>query len=283
MFLAKVAAAATAIGLTVVFLNSVVGLVGPLALAPGAPSGWTCRHWVSTRHAAGQCSRHRATVEGRTAAELPHGLGMVVGVVKHGERRVSAYGTARPDSVYQIGSITKTFTGSSWRRWWWKERRAWMSRCANCCPQAQFRNRWDAKSRCSIWRRTTPLAGDARRLQRHALSQSGCRFCPLSCNRHPRFCKKAWRRREATRRSSTATWDSPCWRGACARAGAPYAELVAQRITGPLGMRDTAVGLPPEGRQRLIQAYDSHYAPVRRGNWTGLHRPAPSAPPPATC
>jgi CubicO group peptidase (beta-lactamase class C family) len=30
-----------------------------------------------------------------------------------------------------------------------------------------------------------------------------------------------------------------------ARAGASYAELVAQRITGPLGMRDTAVGLPP--------------------------------------
>jgi D-alanyl-D-alanine-carboxypeptidase/D-alanyl-D-alanine-endopeptidase len=32
-----------------------------------------------------------------------------------------------------------------------------------------------------------------------------------------------------------------------ARAGVSYAELVAQRITGPLGMRDTAVGLPPEG------------------------------------
>ena len=36
---------------------------------------------------------------------------IVVGVVKHGERRVFAYGTAHPDSIYQIGSITKTFTG----------------------------------------------------------------------------------------------------------------------------------------------------------------------------
>jgi CubicO group peptidase (beta-lactamase class C family) len=26
-------------------------------------------------------------------------------------RRVFAYGTAHPDSIYQIGSITKTFTG----------------------------------------------------------------------------------------------------------------------------------------------------------------------------
>ena len=43
--------------------------------------------------------------------ELPRGMGVVVGVVKHGERRVFAYGTAHPDSIYQIGSITKTFTG----------------------------------------------------------------------------------------------------------------------------------------------------------------------------
>jgi len=38
-------------------------------------------------------------------------MGIVVGVVKHGERRVYAYGTARRIRIYQIGSISKTFTG----------------------------------------------------------------------------------------------------------------------------------------------------------------------------
>jgi serine-type D-Ala-D-Ala carboxypeptidase/endopeptidase len=42
-----------------------------------------------------------------------------------------------------------------------------------------------------------------------------------------------------------------------ARAGISYPELIAQQITGPLGMRDTAVLLSPEQQQRLIQAYDA--------------------------
>jgi CubicO group peptidase (beta-lactamase class C family) len=39
-----------------------------------------------------------------------HG-GVTIGVVQHGDRRIYSYGTAQPDSVFEIGSITKTFTG----------------------------------------------------------------------------------------------------------------------------------------------------------------------------
>jgi serine-type D-Ala-D-Ala carboxypeptidase/endopeptidase len=41
----------------------------------------------------------------------PTGGGLVIGVLNHGERRIFAYGAARPDSIFEIGSITKTFTG----------------------------------------------------------------------------------------------------------------------------------------------------------------------------
>ena len=37
--------------------------------------------------------------------------GVAIGVLKHGGRRVFAYGTADPTSIFEIGSITKTFTG----------------------------------------------------------------------------------------------------------------------------------------------------------------------------
>ena len=37
--------------------------------------------------------------------------GVTIGVLKHGERRVFTYGTASPDSIFEIGSISKTFTG----------------------------------------------------------------------------------------------------------------------------------------------------------------------------
>jgi serine-type D-Ala-D-Ala carboxypeptidase/endopeptidase len=39
------------------------------------------------------------------------GAGVTIGVLKDGERRVFTYGTAKPDSIFEIGSVTKTFTG----------------------------------------------------------------------------------------------------------------------------------------------------------------------------
>ncbi len=37
--------------------------------------------------------------------------GVTIGVISHGQRTVFSYGTAKPDSVFEIGSISKTFTG----------------------------------------------------------------------------------------------------------------------------------------------------------------------------
>jgi D-alanyl-D-alanine-carboxypeptidase/D-alanyl-D-alanine-endopeptidase len=37
--------------------------------------------------------------------------GLTIGVIRHGVRRLFSYGIAKPDSLYEIGSITKTFTG----------------------------------------------------------------------------------------------------------------------------------------------------------------------------
>ncbi len=39
------------------------------------------------------------------------GTGVSIAVVDHGVRRYFNYGAAKPDSIYEIGSITKTFTG----------------------------------------------------------------------------------------------------------------------------------------------------------------------------
>ena len=39
------------------------------------------------------------------------GAGVSIGVVAHGVRRVFSFGAAKPDSIFEIGSITKTFTG----------------------------------------------------------------------------------------------------------------------------------------------------------------------------
>jgi len=49
-----------------------------------------------------------ALKSGQLSAET--GAGVSIAVVEHGIRRVFSYGTAKPDSIFEIGSITKTFT-----------------------------------------------------------------------------------------------------------------------------------------------------------------------------
>ena len=39
------------------------------------------------------------------------GVGVTIGVVQRGVRKIITYGEAKPDSIFEIGSITKTFTG----------------------------------------------------------------------------------------------------------------------------------------------------------------------------
>lgn len=39
------------------------------------------------------------------------GGGVTLGVVAHGVRRILSYGATKPDAVFEIGSVTKTFTG----------------------------------------------------------------------------------------------------------------------------------------------------------------------------
>ena len=39
------------------------------------------------------------------------GCGVAIGVIDHGQRRAFTYGAARADSIFEIGSVTKTFTG----------------------------------------------------------------------------------------------------------------------------------------------------------------------------
>src|SRR5262249_41123418 len=116
MFLAKVAAVATALSLTVLSLNVFPGLAAPFAFSaaltmpPPEYDGAIAPVKASNMQSVLDRDMQAAREPGGQLA-LGKDAGLTIGVVEHGVRSVFTYGTAHPDSIFEIGSITKTFTG----------------------------------------------------------------------------------------------------------------------------------------------------------------------------
>ena len=279
-FLAKVAAVATALGLTLVALHSLAGLAWPIALAQSdstpAPS-LVFDPPLPPAHAAdlpAMMNRDIAPMLRRLdLAAADGGAGIVVGVSEQGVRRIMAYGAAKPDSLFEIGSITKTFTG---------------------LLLAQMAVRKDLDLRdpvrdllpISVPR---PTAGYDVTLLDLATHHSGLPRMPD--NGGPGTQRETYtnyqtsdlydfiKRHGLAKPSDTRYLYSNVGfaiLGAALmnRAGASYPELLARGITGPLGMRDTAITLPPDLQARLIQGYDHDRHPTPPWDLSGAYASA---------
>jgi CubicO group peptidase (beta-lactamase class C family) len=110
MFAAKVTAVAAALGLTVLALHSLCGLVWPLTLngasraetVPSFTSGAALRP-VDVAHL-------KPGLDRAILPALRPDSGIAIAVVQHGARRIFTWGTAKPDSLFETGSVGKTFT-----------------------------------------------------------------------------------------------------------------------------------------------------------------------------
>lgn len=118
LFLAKVAAVGSALGVTVAALQMFAGIAWPLVLAQyhSAPAPAlifdAAMPPVEAADFPAVMNRDIAPMLKRLNLAAADGkAGIVIGISQHGVRRVMTYGTAKPDSLFEIGSITKTFTG----------------------------------------------------------------------------------------------------------------------------------------------------------------------------
>lgn len=118
MFIAKVAAVGTSLGLTIVLLHCAMGLFLPLLFAAHATPAKLPALTFEATPVPVAVSEFGAVMDRDLRQQLTSGqlapgtgAGLAIGVSKHGERRVFTYGTAKPDSLFEIGSISKTFTG----------------------------------------------------------------------------------------------------------------------------------------------------------------------------
>jgi CubicO group peptidase (beta-lactamase class C family) len=263
LLLAKVAAVGVAMSLTVGLLHILAGFAWPMTLgALSRPAFDVPALNYLPAGAPATASGLESLLQRDIAPAIPPGMGVVIGVLKHGERRVYAYGTAKPDSIFLIGSVSKTFTSLL---------------LAQMAVEGRVRLDQPVRELIPAGAVSKPVGPEITLLDlathRSGLPPLQSNFNPQSLVNPGAFPPSAlW---NTLKRLGVARDPSPSFiysnlgygvlgEALAVRAGMTYPDLLAAEIAGPLGLRDTATDLTPEQEQRLIQAYtaDQHPLPV---------------------
>lgn len=268
-FLARVAAIATALSLAVALLHVPAGLAWPLGLNYRANAqkipALTYDPVVGPVDANSLQSMLSRELGGAQRPGGPlapgTGAGLAIGVLKHGSRRVFTFGTAKPDSVFEIGSISKTFTGLL---------------LAQMVEQGKVRLDEPVRELLPEGTVAKP-SGKEITLLDLAMQQSGLPLMPSNMNTvdkdnpyseyraadlYDYLAKRGVGKPADAHFVYSNLGFGLLGRALAERGGATWPDLVRSTISGPLEMKDTVVSLSPDQQDRFIQGHDGEHRPV---------------------
>lgn len=198
-----------------------------------------------------------------------HG-GVTIGVVQGGKRLILTYGEGRPDALYEIGSITKTFTGLILAQMVERHQVSLSTPVRELLPPGTV---------------TKPPSG--RELTLLDLSSQHSGLPRLPGNFHPANPENPYADYDTKmlyafmgQQGVAVPPDTPfgysnlgvglLGQALSNRAGKPYPELLHDEVTGPLGMNNTAIALPPALQARFAQGHDAEHHPAHAWNLDAL-------------
>jgi serine-type D-Ala-D-Ala carboxypeptidase/endopeptidase len=189
------------------------------------------------------------------------GAGVSIAVVTHGVTRVFGYGEAKPDSIFEIGSITKTFTGLI------------LSQMVE-----QGKVKFDEPVRELLPPGTVEKpAGAEITLLDLATQHSGLPRMPDNFKpgnpMNPYADYHAAEMYAFLAKHGVAKPEKPEFlysnfgfgllgQALSVRAGMPYPALLKEQVLDPLAMHDTAVALSPEQQARFIAGHTADHKPA---------------------
>jgi D-alanyl-D-alanine-carboxypeptidase/D-alanyl-D-alanine-endopeptidase len=198
------------------------------------------------------------------------GVGVTIGVLEHGVRKIFSYGAAQPDSVFEIGSITKTFTGLTLAQMVQQNKVGLDEPVRTLLPKGTV---------------AAPTAGAEITLVDLSAQRSGLPRLPDNMkpaddtNPYADYDAKALYAFLASH--GVAMPANPVFgysnlgvgllgQALADRAGSTYEALVHREVTGPLGMTDTAITLTPALGKRFIAGHAAGNKPQRGWDFLAL-------------
>ena len=180
--------------------------------------------------------------------------GVVVGVLDHGQRELMAFGSAKTDSIFEIGSITKTFTALALAQMVSQKKVTLNQPVRELLPAG-----WVAKP-----------DGPEISLLDLAMHHSGLPRLPE--NLKPRELADPYadygpqQLRSFLREHGVGRADKPEFLysnlgvgmlgfALTQKARMPYEELIRKEVTGPMGLKDTVITVSSAQEKRFIQGY----------------------------
>ncbi len=270
IFLAKAAAVGSALAMAVLALHVLAGFIWPFAFNTRMPAQAVPALTSERALAPVGAAQLRVVLDQDLKPILQNGGlapgtggGLAIGVYKRGVRRVMAYGTASANSIFEIGSLSKTFTGLLLAR-----------------MVEEKKVKFDEPVRLLLPENTVekPM-GDEIRLIDLATHHSGLPGMPNNLpagNTAHQFIDYhvpdlyAYLYSRGVERQNDVSFlysnlgFSVLGQALANRAGLSYPELLRREITGPLGLTDTVIKLSPEQEKRLIQGHNEKHEAVQR-------------------
>lgn len=186
------------------------------------------------------------------------GGGVTIGVIQHGERKIFSYGTAKPDSVFEIGSITKTFTATI---------------LAQMVEQGKVKLDEPVRELLPPGTVAKPEGAEIRLID---LSDQHSGLPRMPDNFHPSDPANPYADYDArllyaflAKQGVALPANAPfgysnlgvglLGQALANRAGVPYPKLLHDEVLAPLGMRETTIAMTPELQARFIQGHGSDH------------------------
>lgn len=261
LFLAKVAAVATALGLLVLALHLMAGLVWPCAFNKALPAQ-TFSAFASDPAIAPVDASELQAVMNRDLEPLQQNpafayAGLAIGVVKHGVRRVFSYGTAKPDSIFEIASVTKTFTAVTLARMVEEGRVKLDEPIRQLLPPGTVAK--PSGSEITLLDLATHHSGLPRMPANFYRKDLDNPFADFHAADLYEYMAKHGVEKPADASFVYSNLGVGLLGQLLAdRAHMSYADLVKTEVTRPLGLTDTVVSLSPEQQRRFIQGHNGY-------------------------